>query len=181
MKTLLSFIAFAGICAAQTTPGWIRTDAANTWTGTQTFNNASVSGPTTVVCGASCTMKPGVTISAVGAGTTATLLTSSGSGSQFTLMVTTTTTSAAIKVLLTTVTDVIIGTGIGWTGSTAKVFAGNAGTYHSIQMPFTGSQPSGGFAGDTIACTDVAAGTYVCNVTYEGRTTPTTPFSTSTT
>jgi hypothetical protein len=93
----------------------------------------------------------------------------------------TTTTSAAEKVLLTTTTDVIIGTAIGENAGTAKIFVGNAGTYHSIQMPFTGSQPSGGFIGDSITCTDIAAGTWACQVIYQAGTTPTTPYSTSTT
>ena len=181
----LTILSAALVCA-QATTGWVRTDAANTWTGVQTLtspiiNNAVVNGPAAVSCGASCTLKPGVTLSNLAAGTTATLPTSSGSGSVFTLIVSTTTTSAAVKVLLATTTDVIIGTGIGWTGSTAKIFAGNAGTYHSIQMPYSGSQPSGGFQGDTIVCTDVATGTYNCNITYEGGTTPTTPYGTGTT
>lgn len=185
MKTFISLIAFAGLCAAQATTGWVRTDQANSWTGIQTLTtpviSGGITGPTAVSCGASCTMKPGVTLSNLAAGTSATLPTSSGSGSVYTLIVSTTTTSADVKVLLTTVADVILGTAYGWTGSTAKVFGGTASTYHSIDMPFGGSQPAGGFKGDTITCYDIAAGTYVCNVFYQAGTTPTTPYNTSTT
>jgi hypothetical protein len=85
------------------------------------------------------------------------------------------------KVLLATVTDTIIGTAQGENAGTAKVFVGNAGTYHSIQMPFAGTQPSGGFIGDTITCTDVANTIYKCDIQYQAGTTPTTPYSTSTT
>ncbi len=91
------------------------------------------------------------------------------------------TTSAQDKVLLTTVTDTIIGTAIGENAGTAKVFVGNAGTYHSIQMPFAGTQPSGGFIGDTIVCTDVASTIWKCDINYQAGTTPTTSYSTSTT
>jgi hypothetical protein len=61
------------------------------------------------------------------------------------------------------------------------MFVGNAGTYHSIQMPYAGSQPSGGFIGDSIVCTDVASTIWQCNIIYQGGTTPTTPYSASTT
>ena len=83
-------------------------------------------------------------------------------------------------VLLTTVTDTIIGTAVGENAGTAKVFVGNASTYHSIQMPFTGSQPSGGFVGDEVSCTDIASTIWLCNVKYQAGTTPTTPYSAST-
>jgi hypothetical protein len=97
-------------------------------------------------------------------------------------LITVATTSAQEKILLTTVTDVIVGTAILQNGGTAKIFVGNAGTYHSIQMPFAGTQPSGGFIGDTISCTDVAAGTWACQVVSQsGNSTPVTPYSTSTT
>ena len=184
-KLTVLFMASAVFALCQATTGWVRTDAANSWTGVQTFtapvlNNAVVNGPTTVVCGTSCTAKPGVTVSAGLAGTTYTLPTSSGSGSTYVLNIDATITSAAVKVLLATTTDAIVGTAITWTGSTAKVFAGNASAYHSIQLPYSGTPPSYAMAGDTITCYDIAAGTYVCNMTIEATTTATTPYSAST-
>lgn len=144
--------------------------------------NPVITGPAPVACGATCTASSGQLILLnLAAGSTVTIPTSSGSGNVIRMRVTTTTTSAQEKVLLATVTDAIIGTAIGENAGTAKVFVGNASTYHSIQMPFTGSQPSGGFAGDTITCTDIAAGTWACDVVYEAGTTPTTPYSASTT
>jgi hypothetical protein len=69
---------------------------------------------------------------------------------------------------------------IGENAGTAKMFPGSAITAHSIQMPFTGSQPSGGFIGDSITCTDVASTIWKCDITYQSGTTPTTPYSTAT-
>ena len=97
-------------------------------------------------------------------------------------ILTTTASSGGEKVLLTTTSDVIIGTAYVENGGTVKAFVGNAGTYHSLQMPFSGSQPSGGFNGDTITCTDMAAGTWACDVASQAGTgTQVTPYSTATT
>lgn len=150
---------------------------------TPTVNNPVISGPAPVACGATCTVAtPGaVYLLNQAAGSTATLPTSSGSGSVYKLLITVATTSAQEKVLLTTTTDAIIGTAIGENGGTAKIFVGNASTYHSIQMPFAGTQPSGGFIGDSIICTDIAAGTWACQIVYQAGATPTTPYSASTT
>lgn len=149
---------------------------------TPTVNNPVIVGPAPVPCGATCSATAGQLILLnQAAGSTVTLPTSSGSGNVIRMRVTVLTTSAAEKVLLATVTDAIIGTAIGENSGTAKVFVGNAGTYHSLQMPFTGSQPSGGFIGDAVVCTDIAAGTWACDVVYQSGTTPTTPYSTSTT
>ena len=143
------------------------------------INLGGVSAP--VACGASCSPTSGLILLNQGAGSTVTLPTAAATGNIIRMRITATTTSAAEKVLLTTTSNTIIGTAIGWTGSTPIVFAGNAGTYHSLQMPYAGSQPSGGFIGDTITCTDISATTWACDVVYEGGTTPTTPYSTSTT
>jgi len=133
-------------------------------------------------CGATCSPAGGqLVLLGTAAGSTVTLPAATGTGNVIRLRVTVTTTSAADKVLLTTVTDVITGNALGWTGSTPIVFSGSAGTYHSLQMPFTGSQPSGGFIGDTVACTDIASAKWSCDVFYQGGTTPTTPYSTATT
>ncbi len=173
-----------------------RTDAANTFTGVQTFTapistngtfttpalvNPVVTGPAPVACGATCSPTAGqmILLNQAG-GSTVTIPGATGTGNVIRMRISVITTSAAEKVLLTTVTDTIIGTGVGENSGTAKVFVGNAGTYHSLQMPFAGSQPSGGFVGDTITCTDVASTIWACDVQYKAGTTPTTPYSTST-
>lgn len=152
---------------------------------TPTVTNPVINGPAPVACGATCsvaTTQAGIVFLLNQAGgSAATLPASSGSGNIYKFRITVATTSAQDKILLTTTSDVIIGTATGENAGTAKVFVGNAGTFHSIQMPFAGSQPSGGFIGDSITCTDIAAGTYACDVTYQAGTTPTTPYSTSTT
>lgn len=148
---------------------------------TPTLTNPVIIGPAPVACGATCSPTAGMlSLLNQGAGSTVTLPTSSGSGNVIRMRITVITTSAAEKVLLTTTSDVIIGTAIGENAGTAKIFVGNAGTFHSIQMPFAGSQPSGGFVGDTITCTDIATGTWACDVQYQAGTTPTTPYSAST-
>lgn len=172
-----------------------RTDAANTFTGVQTMTSAALTtptltnpilnGPAPVACGSTCTVATTqagtVRLIDTAAGSAATLPTSSGSGNIYKFRITVANSSNQDKILLTTTADVIIGTAIGENAGTAKVFVGNAGTYHSIQMPFAGTQPSGGFVGDQITCTDIATGTYACDVNYQAGTTPTTPYSTSTT
>jgi hypothetical protein len=153
---------------------------------TPTLQNPIIQGPAPVACGATCTVsttQSGYTfLLNQAAGSTATLPASTGSGNKYNFLVTVATTSAQEKILLTTVADVIVGTAILQNSGTAKIFVGNAGTYHSIQMPYAGTQPSGGFIGDTISCLDVAAGTWACQVVSQsGNATPVTPYSTSTT
>lgn len=147
-----------------------------------TINNAVLTGPAPVACGATCSATAGqLVLLNLAAGSTATIPTSSGSGNVIRFRITVATTSAQEKILLNTVTDAIIGTAVGENAGTAKVFVGNASTYHSIQMPFAGSQPSGGFIGDSVSCTDIATGTWACDIQYQAGTTPTTPYSASTT
>ena len=149
---------------------------------TPTLNNPVIIGPAPVACGASCSPTAGqLVLLNQGAGSTVTIPTSAGTGNVIQMRISVITGSGGEKVLLATTSDAIIGTASGFTGSTAKIFVGNASTYHSIQMPYTGSQPSGGFVGDTITCTDIAAGTWACDVQYQAGTTPTTPYSASTT
>lgn len=115
------------------------------------------------------------------AGSVATLPAATGSGAVFRFVVTTTATSNAHKILAASSSDFINGIAIGFTGSTAKVFASAAATNHSIQMPVAGTQPSGGFIGDYFEFVDVAANLWNVNSMYQAGTTPTTPFSTATT
>lgn len=138
-----------------------------------------------VACGGTCTLgaanKNTYTRLDTAAGSVATLPTATGTGDTYLMYVSVANSSNSDKVLLATVTDTIIGTAQGQNAGTAKVFPGNASTYHSIQMPFAGTQPSGGFIGDTITCTDVASTVWKCDIMYQAGTTPTTPYSASTT
>lgn len=149
------------------------------------LNNPVISGPAPVACGSTCTLGASakgtyVRMDTAG-GSAVTLPNATGTGTVYRIYISVANSSNQDKVLLNTVTDTIIGTAIGENAGTAKVFVGNAGTYHSIQMPFAGTQPSGGFVGDTITCTDVASTVYKCDIMYQAGTTPTTPYSTGTT
>lgn len=176
--------------SATTTNAW---SALNNFTGTfqiggvtQTFPTngkiASANGPAPVGCGATCTVAAGnsLTLLNQAAGSVATLPAATATGDVHRFRISVLTTSGAEKILTNPTTDAIVGTAIGENASTAIVFVGNASTYHSIQMPFAGSQPSGGFIGDQITCTDIAAGKWACDINYQGGTTPTTPYSAST-
>lgn len=160
--------------------------ATQTLTG-KTLTSPVITGPAPVACGGTCTLGTAnirtYTKLDTASGSVATLPTATGTGNVYKMVVTVSTGSNSDKVLLATVTDAIIGRAVGFTGAggASKTFDGSAGTYHSLQMPFAGTQPSGGILGDMIECTDVAAALYVCDVKYQGGTTPTTPFSTSTT
>lgn len=117
------------------------------------------------------------------AGSVLTLPAATGSGVVIDAYVSTSATSNAHKVLTAPVTDVLIGraTGSIAAGTTLQFSALVAGGFHSIQMPFAGTQPSGGIQGDIIRFRDVAAGVWLVEMTYESGTTSTTPFSTATT
>lgn len=117
------------------------------------------------------------------AGSTATLPVATGSGIVFRFVVKTTTTSNAHKILAASSSDFIVGIVIGNTNSTGalKGFQSAAATNHSIQMPFTGSQPSGGFIGDWFELTDIAANLWEAYGMYGAGTTATTCFSSATT
>jgi hypothetical protein len=145
----------------------------------------SAPGPAPVSAGATLTAtaaNAGTTILLNNAaGSAVTLPAATGTGNRYRFVVTTTTTSGAHKILAASSSDFINGIAIGFTGSTAKVFASAAATNHSIQMPFAGSQPSGGFIGDYFDVTDVAANLWQINSMYQAGTTPTTPFSSATT
>lgn len=113
-------------------------------------------------------------------GTTITLPAATGTGNVYKFKVSVSTTSAAHKIL-TVGTDYIIGIAMGFTGSTAKVFASPAATNRSIQMPNAGSQPSGGILGDYFTFTDAGSALWIVDSMYQAGTTPTTPFSAATT
>ena len=93
--------------------------------------------------------------------------------------VTTTTTSGAHKILAASTADYLDGNVVGQHSNTPLQFSAAAATDHSLQMPFTGSQPSGGFVGDWFELQDVAANTWMVKGMFQAGTTPTTPFSTA--
>lgn len=117
------------------------------------------------------------------AGSVLTLPAATGSGITLTAYVKTSATSNAHKILTSPITDKLIGraTGSIAAGTTLQFSAAAAAAYHSIQMPFAGTQPAGGLEGDIFFFTDVGAGLWLVEATYESGTTSTTPFSTATT
>lgn len=149
-----------------------------------TLVNTAITGPAPTACGATCTVSVtkagGTYLLNTAAGSVATLPGATGTGNVYKLVVSVAVSSNANKILTNPITDTIIGTAIGENAGTAKVFVGNASTYHSIQMPFAGTQPSGGFIGDSVTCTDVASTIWKCDVNYQAGTTPTTPYSAAT-
>ncbi len=114
-------------------------------------------------------------------GSAATLPAATGSGNTYYFVVKTTATSGAHKILPNSVSDFMNGIVTGENANTAKCFASAAATNHSIQMPFAGTQPSGGFIGDWFQLEDIATNLWQVSGMYQAGTTPTTPFSTATT
>lgn len=115
------------------------------------------------------------------AGSVATLPAATGSGATWRFIVTVTATSNAHKILPASSADFMQGCAIGEHSNTPLSFFANPAASHSIQMPFAGTQPSGGFAGDEFYVTDIAANLFQVRGTYQAGVTPTTPFSTATT
>lgn len=115
------------------------------------------------------------------AGSTLTLPAAIGSGGVVKAFVTVTTTSNAHKILAASSSDFLNGIAVGCVSAgTTLTFGAAAATAHSIQMPFAGSQPSGGFIGDWFEFTDVATNLWEVKGMYQSGTTSTTPFSSAT-
>lgn len=152
--------------------------------GPNQISGLSLQGPAAKVCGAACTLTAlnsgSTTLLNLAAGSTVTLPAATGTGNIYNFVVSTTVSSNADKILAASSSDAIIGTAIGENAGTAKVFVGNAGTFHSLQMPFAGTQPSGGFAGDSYSCQDISTNVWECNGNYQAGTTPTTPYNAAT-
>lgn len=123
-----------------------------------------------------------VTLLNTAAGSVVTLPAALGTGNIYKFVVTTTTTSGAHKILAASSSDFLIGNSVGHTtaGATLTFSSTSASTNHSIQMPFAGTQPSGGLIGDWYEFTDVAATLWAVKGMYTAGTTATTPFSTAT-
>jgi hypothetical protein len=145
---------------------------------------APVGGAALTPVGTALTAKGGGTyaLNAV-AGSTLTLPAAIGSGAVIQAIVTGTTTSNAHKILTSPITDTLVGQAVGATaaGATLKFAANLANGFHSLQMPFAGTQPSGGLEGDEFTLTDIAAGKWSVLGHYTAGTTATTPFSVATT
>jgi hypothetical protein len=128
-----------------------------------TLNNVATTGRTPLACGATCTL------TAANAGQTVLLNQAAGSVS-----------SNKDAVLAASSSDFFNGLAIGENAGTTKAFPSAASTNHSLQMPFSGTQPSGGFIGDNFSCKDIGTNLWQCTGDYQAGTTPTTPFSSST-
>lgn len=153
------------------------------WNGTSWVGNAPTA-PVAVGAAATASKSSGVTYALdTAAGSVLTLPAATGSGLTLEAYVKTSATSNAHKILTSPVTDKLIGraTGSVAAGTTLQFSAAVAAAYHSIQMPFAGTQPSGGLEGDIFHFRDVQSGVWLVEATYESGTTATTPFSTATT
>jgi len=164
-----------------------RTDAANTFTGTQTVGALVVTGVTQapIAVGSSvaatATNAGATFLLNTAGGSTLTLPAATGTGNIYRAVVSVSTTSAAHKILAASSSDYIIGKACGSTASGATLqFSSPAATNHSLQMPFAGSQPSGGIIGDVYVFSDIATNLWHCVGQYEAGTTATTPFSSAT-
>lgn len=151
-------------------------------TGSLTHSGGSIQAP--VAVGATLAVTSAMAGSTIlldtAAGSVATLPAATGSGATFTFVVKTTATSNAHKILAASSSDFLNGIVTGENANTAKCFASAAATNHSLQMPFAGTQPSGGFIGDWFTLVDIAANLWTVRGMYQAGTTPTTPFSTAT-
>lgn len=155
-----------------------------TVTGSLTHTGGSIQAPVPVGTSLALTSaSAGATILLnTAGGSVATLPAATGSGASFTFVVTATATAAKHAILANSVSDFIVGIVTSNTNSTGalKGFQSAAATNHSIQMPFAGTQPSGGFIGDWFTLIDVAANLWEARGMYGAGTTATTCFSSAT-
>ncbi len=116
------------------------------------------------------------------AGSVVTLPAATGTGNKYRFFVSTSATSNAHKILAASGSDFLSGNVVGQTSNTPKQFTGKVSdSFCSLQMPFAGTQPSGGIQGDWFELVDVAANLWAVSGMFSAGTTPTTPFSTATT
>ncbi len=152
---------------------------------TQTFQAANGTIALTAVApiavGASLTAAAGGTyLLDTASGSVLTLPAMTGGGAVYEVIVKTAATSNAHKVLAASGSDFFIGNVIGQHSNTPLMFQAIAATYHSLQMPFAGTQPSGGLVGDRFIIKDIAANLAEVVGTFSAGVTPTTPFSAAT-
>ena len=148
-----------------------------------TLTSPVITGPAPTLAGATLAVTAALAGQTIllntAAGSVVTMPAATGSGNKYRFVVSTTTTSGAHKILAASVSDFIIGNAVGSTaaGATLKFSSTSASTNHALQMPFAGSQPSGGIIGDWFEYQDVAANLWEVAGMYTAGTTATTPFS----
>lgn len=152
-------------------------------TGSLTHNGGSLQAP--VAVGATLAVTAAMSGSALllntATGSVATLPAATGSGATYKFIVTTTASSNKHAILAASSADFVSGNATGHVSAgTTLTFSAISTTMHSVQMPFAGTQPSGGFIGDWFTFTDVAANLWAVAGQYQSGTTSTTPFSTAT-
>ena len=149
-----------------------------------TTGTAALASPPPVAAGATKTLTAAnsgqtVLLNTAG-GSVVTLPAATGTGNRFRFATTVTTTSAAHKILAVG-TDYLIGMVNGVRTTALTPFLALVGsTYQSLQMPYAGSQPSGGIQGDWFEFEDVASGLWEVKGQFSAGTTATTPFNTAT-
>ena len=150
-----------------------------------TINNPIITGPAPTACGATLAVTSALAGQTIllntAGGSVATLPAATGSGNKYRFVVTATTTTAKHAILAASSSDFLNGNAVGHTSAGATLtFSAAAATAHSIQMPYTGSQPSGGIIGDYFDFQDIAANLWAVQGMYQAGTTATTPFSSAT-
>ncbi len=141
------------------------------------INPPPQAGGATITLTAASSGKP--TLLDTAAGTVVTLPAATGTGNKFPLIVKTSATSNAHKVLAVG-SDYLIGEVTGQNAGAILGFQALASqTFQSLQMPFSGSQPSGGIQGDWFELTDIASGLWHVKGMFGAGTTATTPFNTA--
>lgn len=151
--------------------------------GSLTHTGGSVQAPTAVgaTLAVTAAMAGSTLLLDTAAGSVATLPAATGSGAVYRFVVKTTATSNAHKILAASSSDFLNGNATGHVSAgTTLTFSAAAATAHSIQMPFAGTQPSGGFIGDWFEFRDIAANLWAVAGQYQSGTTSTTPFSSAT-
>ena len=165
---------------ATDTPVAVRSGATDELlSGIQEINPPPVAGGATLAVTAAMSGQPILLNEA--AGTVATLPAATGSGNWYDFIVTVALTSAANKILPHSGSDYMQGLVIGENAGTCKSFASDGTTNKSIQMPYAGTQPSGGYIGDHFRVRDIAANKWQVTGAFQAGVTATTPFSTSAT
>jgi hypothetical protein len=150
-----------------------------------TISGGARTGPLPALVGASLAITPslaGATVLLSAAtGSVATLPAATGTGNTYRFVVSVTASSNAHKILAASGSDFLNGIVMGQHTNAVLGFSSAAATNHSIQMPFAGTQPSGGFIGDWFDFTDTSPNVWSVKGMFQSGTTSTTPFSTATT